>query len=526
MVIRHTFRGLTARLIIITVIFALLLVAIFITKSWQPILFAPALLLLGVLIKDRFQHKHAILRNYPVIGRVRYLAELVRPEIRQYFVESDTDGKPFSRRQRSLVYQRAKDVKDTIAFGSQLDAGKPGYEWVEHSIFPVKVDHESLRVTIGTRDCHQPYSSSLLNISAMSFGALSKTAIEALGQGARMGGFALNTGEGGISPYHEHSGADLIWQIGTGYFGCRSEDGTFSDILFAQRAALSRVKMIEIKLSQGAKPGKGGLLPAVKNTPEIAHIRNITPWTDVISPAGHSAFTNAFELLQFIAHLRKLSKGKPVGIKLCVGRKEQVEELFSAMLHLDIIPDFITVDGSEGGTGAAPLEFADHIGMPLHNGLALVSAMRDKYGLREDTKLIAAGKIVSGFDMIKALALGADLCYSARGMMMALGCIQALQCDSGKCPVGIATQDNFLAKGIVVTDKRVRVRNFHENTMKALAELMGACGFKNTSEILPSKIYRRIDNKEALSLAKIYFTHLEEYRESRTHEMDPIYYQN
>lgn len=502
--LRRRIKGLTLRLLLLTVTIAALLLMGYITQAWWTVVVLLAIFLLMVLVHDRFQSRHSILRNFPLIGRIRYMAEMIRPEIYQYFVESDTEGKPFNRRQRSMVYQRAKGVRNTVPFGTQLDMTFPGHEWVEHSMFPVEVDAEALRVKIGGSQCLKPYNSSLLNISAMSFGALSQTAIESLSQGARMGGFAMNTGEGGISKYHLVSGADLIWQIGTGYFGCRKEDGTFSPAHFQRNAAHPNVKMIELKLSQGAKPGKGGMLPAAKNTPEIAEMRNIAPFTDVISPAAHSAFNDVAGLLKFINYLRELSDGKPVGIKLCIGSKKQVEELFEAMDQTGLRPDYIAIDGAEGGTGAAPIEFSDNVGMPLHQAIPFVAGLINQYGLKNELKLIVAGKIVSAFDIMKILALGADLCYSARGMMMALGCIQALQCDSGKCPVGIATQDKYLQKGIVVTEKRVRVKNFHANTMNAVAALMGACGFENIEAIDPSKFHRRIDAKSVMSLKEIY----------------------
>ena len=498
-------KSLSYRLTVLTVILTLILV-LFIYIDVRYVLAGSIIVFfVGIILYDRFQKKHSILRNYPLIGRIRYLSELIRPEIRQYFIESDIDGKPFNRRQRSLVYQRSKNVKDSISFGTQLNSKEPGYEWVEHSIFPVKVNYEDLRVIVGDSACKQPYSSSLLNIGAMSFGALSSKAIDSLGQGARMGSFALNTGEGGISQYHLFSGADLIWQIGTGYFGCRDQNGSFSCEQFILKAAHHKVKMIEIKLSQGAKPGRGGLLPAVKNTPEIAAIRGVTPYKDIISPAYHTAFTDVYELLDFISKLKELSNGKPIGIKLCVGSVKEIDELFRAIENTGLYPDFITVDGGEGGTGAAPLEFSDHIGAPLYDGLVIVSKQVKKYGLKEKIKIIAAGKIISGFDLLKVIALGADLCYSARGMMMSLGCIQALQCDSGKCPVGIATQEKFLTKGIVVQDKRIRIKNYHENTLKATAEIMGACGFKTLSDVDPKKFKVKLNNAKVKSLDDIFF---------------------
>lgn len=467
---------------------------------WGLVVSIPLLLL---AIYNVVQKKHAILRNYPVIGYLRYLLEAFRPEIRQYFVESDSDGKPFNRRQRSIVYQRAKNVRQTVAFGMQVDPNEPGYEWVAHSMFPVRIKDEDLRVIIGNDQCSQPYHASILNIGAMSFGALSKTAVQALNEGARLGGFAHNTGEGGISPYHL-KGGNLIWQIGTGYFGCRSVNGHFDAGKFTANALRPEVKMIELKLSQGAKPGHGGILPAVKNTEEIAAIRNVPAHTTVISPPGHTAFQNAEGMLIFIQSLRELSYGKPVGFKLCIGNKKEFHEICHAMRYTGIIPDFITIDGSEGGTGAAPLEFTDHVGMPLYEALTFAAKTLQMYGLKDKVKLIAAGRVISAFDILKLLALGASACYSARGMMFSLGCIQALKCDSGSCPVGVATQERHFYKGLDVCDKSVRVANFHRNTVKATVELMEACGFNSLNEINVSSFFRRLSISETKSLQEIY----------------------
>lgn len=468
--------------------------------SWGLVITVPLLLLALYNIK---QKKHSVLRNYPVVGYLRYFLESIRPELRQYFFESDADGKPFNRRQRSIVYQRAKNERQTVAFGMQSNPNEPGYEWVEHSIYPVHIINKNLRVIIGNDQCAQPYSSSIMNIGAMSYGALSKTAIQALNEGARLGEFAHNTGEGGISPYHL-KGGDLIWQIGTGYFGCRNEKGNFNAELFEANARRPEVKMIELKLSQGAKPGHGGILPAEKNTAEIAGIRNVKVNTTIISPPAHTAFSNASELVLFLETLRKKSGGKPVGFKLCIGNKEEFDEICYFIKKTNIIPDFIVVDGSEGGTGAAPLEFTDSVGMPLYEALTFVAKTLQHYGLQEQVKLIGAGRIISGFDILKVLALGASSCYSARGMMFSLGCIQALRCDSGKCPVGVATQDPFLYKGLDSSDKRVRVANFHSNTIKATVELMEACGFKNLENIKISRFHRRIDNLTTKHFGDIY----------------------
>ncbi|MEM8520872.1 FMN-binding glutamate synthase family protein [Flavobacterium sp. PL12] len=466
------------------------------------------LFLMLFLVQDTFQASHTIKKNYPIVGRFRYLLESFRPEIRQYFFEGELDGKPFNRRQRSIVYQRAKNVKQTISFGMQDDPNRIGYEWAAHSIYPKRADKQFFRTTVGNEQCLQPYSASIYNISAMSYGALSKTAISSLNKGAQIGEFAHNTGEGGISDFHLEGG-DLIWQIGTGYFGCRNDDGSFSDELYAEKANYPQVKMIELKLSQGAKPGHGGLLPGEKNTPEIAKIRNIKPHIAVHSPAGHTAFTNSVELLQFLQKMRTLSKGKPVGFKICIGRQDEFIDIIKAMKNTGIVPDFITIDGAEGGTGAAPLEFIDYMGMAMADGVIFASKVLKEYGLRDQIKIMASGKIITGFDIAKAISLGADACYSARGMMFALGCIQALQCDSGKCPVGIATQDQKLYKGLDITDKSVRVAHFHNNTLKAFAEFIGACGFDSPKAITPNVFYRRIDHKTNESFASLFFNDVE-----------------
>ncbi|TKK65002.1 FMN-binding glutamate synthase family protein [Ilyomonas limi] len=468
---------------------------------WGSLITLPLLL---IAIVDVRQSKHAILRNYPIIGRLRYFFERIRPELRQYFFETDLDGKPFNRRQRSIVYQRAKNEKQTVAFGMQSNPSSPGYEWLSHSVYPEQLSVNDLKVWIGNEQCLQPYHASIYNIGAMSYGALSKTAITALNEGAAIGGFAHNTGEGGISNYHL-KGGDLIWQIGTGYFGCRTEMGRFNPVAFKQKALCPSVKMIELKLSQGAKPGHGGILPAAKNTEEIAAIRHVMPNTTVHSPARHAEFDGPAGLLQFLQLLRHLSGDKPVGFKLCIGDKQEFIDICKAICSTCIIPDFISVDGAEGGTGAAPLEFTDHLGMPLYEALAFVKQTLDDYQLSESIKIIAAGKIITGFDILKALALGASACYSARGMMFALGCIQALQCDSGKCPVGVATQNPALYKGLDPADKKVRVANFHVNTLIATKEMMEACGFKSIDDVKASKFFRRIDEQTTKSFEQIYF---------------------
>lgn len=487
-----------------TIFLLLAAIVLVVFKSWSYYTLIIPVVLLELVLYDSIQSKHTLRKNFPFLARFRYLFESVRPEFRQYFFEGETDGKPFNRRQRSIVYQRAKNQKETVAFGMQDEPTRVGYEWAAHSIYPKKANPETFRTLVGGKDCLQPYSLSLYNISAMSYGALSKTAVTSLNRGAKFGGFAHNTGEGGISEFHLQGG-DLIWQIGTGYFGCRDINGFFDEKLFAEKALYPEVKMIELKLSQGAKPGHGGLLPAQKNTPEIAKIRNIEPYTDVHSPSAHSAFSDANGLVNFLKKLRDLSGGKPVGFKLCIGRKDEFESIVDAMLKTGIKPDFITLDGAEGGTGAAPMEFIDYIGMPVADALVFVTTLLKKHGLRDEIKILASGKIITAFDIAKAMAFGADACYSARGMMFALGCIQALQCDSGKCPVGIATQDKTLYKGLDVTDKSVRVANFHKNTMKAVAEFIGACGFENPHDITPDVIFRKTDKYRNESFREMYF---------------------
>ncbi|MEO6315543.1 MAG: FMN-binding glutamate synthase family protein [Chitinophagaceae bacterium] len=491
------------------ILLLVLLNVIFITtgytsdENWYGWLIITLPLLLLAVANVR-QQKHAVLRNFPVIGYVRYFLESIRPELRQYFFESDLDGKPFNRRQRSLVYQRAKNEKQTVAFGMQEDPNRPGFEWVAHSIYPINLNKEDLRVWIGNQSCKQPYQASIYNIGAMSYGALSKTAIEALNDGARLGGFAHNTGEGGISEYHL-KGGDLIWQIGTGYFGCRDEKGKFNALAFRENALRPEVKMIELKLSQGAKPGHGGILPASKNTAEIASIRQVTVATTIHSPANHSAFDSAEGLVQFLQLLRELSGGKPVGFKVCIGDKQEFIDICHAIKASGCVPDFISIDGAEGGTGAAPLEFTDHLGMPLHEALPFVKQTLDELALSNDIKILASGKIVTAFDILKALSLGAAACYTARGMMFALGCIQALICDSGKCPVGVATQNPALYKGLDPTDKSVRVFNFHVNTIQATKEMMEACAFPNIKSVHASRFFRKTDEQTTKSFEEVYF---------------------
>lgn len=469
---------------------------------YSMIVFAP-LILVGV--RDMLQKKHTIKRNFPLIGNFRYMLEAIRPELMQYFVETDTEGKPFNRLHRSMVYRRAKKVNDSTPFGTQMNVYAAGYEWMDHSIYakPSKYYQKQPRVLVGGPDCTQPYFASLLNVSAMSYGALSNAAVTALNLGAKKNKFAHNTGEGGLSEYHLQGG-DVIWQIGTGYFGARDLEGNFSDSEFQKRATLPQVKMIEIKISQGAKPGHGGLLPAAKNTPEIAKIRGVEPFKDVHSPSSHSAFSNPNELLLFVQKLRTLSGGKPVGFKLCVGKKKEFTDICQAMLETGIKPDFITVDGGEGGTGAAPMEFSNSMGMPMRDALAFVSNILVGLDLKKDIKLIASGKVITGFDIARAIAIGADMVNCARGMMMALGCIQALQCNTNTCPVGVATQDKRLIKGLDVGDKSERVANFHEATLKSFVELTTATGIENPENLRREHINRRISQASVMKYSEIF----------------------
>lgn len=466
---------------------------------WLPFVVLIGLIFVG--IHDLLQTKRAVLRNYPIIGHLRYFFEKIRPEMRQYFFEADTDGRPFPREKRAIVYQRAKHQLDKKPFGTQSDVYAEGAEWMLHSMQPLDVAADSFRVTIGGPDCKQPYSASVLNISAMSYGALSANAILALNKGAKTGGFAHDTGEGSVSPYHREHGGDLIWEIGSGYFGCRNTDGSFSADRFSKTAADPAIKMIEIKISQGAKPGHGGVLPAAKVTAEVAAIRGVEMGRDCISPASHSAFSTPHGLMEFVGRLRHLSGGKPVGFKLCIGHPVEFLGCIKAMIDSKIMPDFIVIDGKEGGTGAAPAEFIDNLGMPLRDGLAFAHSALTGAGLREHIKLGCAGKIITGFDMARAHALGADWCNVARGFMFAVGCIQAQTCHTGHCPTGVTSQDPLRQRAIVVTDKAERVANFHKETVKSLGELIAAAGMHSPSELRPHHIQRRVGDGRILTLA-------------------------
>jgi len=473
--------------VILTLIFALLG-----TRNphflWGVLIFGP-LAVLGTW--DVLQWQHSVLRNYPIVSHLRFVFEGLRPELRQYFFESNLSGAPFNREQRSLVYQRAKDTEDKLPFGTELDIYDGDYAWLNHSAAPKPLSADAFRIDIGGPQCSRPYSSSVYNISAMSFGALSANAIRALNKGARKGNFAHDTGEGGLSRYHRENGGDLIWEIGSGYFGCRKDDGTFNAETFAEQASIDQVKMVEIKMSQGAKPGHGGVLPGPKVTQEIADARHVPVGVDCVSPSAHSAFSTPIEMMEFIAKLRELAGGKPVGFKLCIGHRWEFLAMCKAMRETQIHPDFIVVDGGEGGTGAAPVEFSNHVGTPLRAGLNFVQNALVGAGLREHIRLGASGKIVSAFDMIGAMAMGADWCNSARGFMFAVGCIQSQSCHTNRCPVGVATQDQQRQRALVVPQKAERVYQFHRNTLEALAEIIAAAGLSHTSEIEPRHFYIR-----------------------------------
>lgn len=478
---------------------------------WLPGLYGLAFLapILAVGFHDMLQTQHTIRRNFPVLGRARWILESIRPEIQQYFIESNTDGRPFSRERRSLIYQRSKKDVATLPFGTQMDVYETGYEWVNHSLLPKHVDPNSLRVTVGGSSCKKPYSASLLNISAMSFGSLSKNAVLALNHGAKLGNFAHCTGEGGLSPYHLEPGGDVIWNIGTGYFSCRTPGGKFDPEKFAERANHPHIKMIELKLSQGAKPGHGGILPAKKLTPEIAAIRGVPLGQDVLSPPAHSAFHTPIGLLQFVQQLRDLSGGKPVGFKLCLGKRREFLAICKAMVETGISPDYIAIDGGEGGTGAAPLEFSNHVGSPLNESLVFIHNALVGINARKNLKLWVSGRITTAFDIISKICMGADACYSARAMMMALGCIQALQCNTNTCPTGVATQNPWLTRGLVVEDKKTRVRNFHQATLESVAEMIGAMGCESTFDLRPWHLMRRFGPFEVKHYGEI-FEYLED----------------
>ena len=467
---------------------------------WALLMAVPALIGFG----DILQTKSSVRRNYPVLANFRFMFEAIRPEIRQYFLEDDNEEAPFSRVQRAIVYQRAKNVLDKRPFGTQLDVYEQRYEWINHSMVPSEIESHDFRLEVGNEQCKQPYSCSVFNISAMSYGALSSNAILALNQGAREGRFYHDTGEGSISRYHREHGGDLMWEIGSGYFGCRDQQGRFSAERFAENASLDQVKMIEIKLSQGAKPGHGGVLPGAKVSEEIAAARGIPLGIDCVSPASHSAFSTPTGLMEFVAKLRELSGGKPVGFKLAIGHPWEWFAIAKAIQSTGVIPDFIVVDGGEGGTGAAPLEFTNHVGAPLVEGLLLVHNTLVGLNLRGKIRIAAAGKVVTAFDIARTIALGADWCNAARGFMFSLGCIQSQSCHTSKCPTGVATQDPNRARALDVPDKAKRVQLYHQNTLKALKELLSAAGLEHPDQLGPEHVIRRISSTEVRSLATLY----------------------
>ncbi len=482
------------------------LLLMLLVNPWFGLGVALAMYLVFQGIRDATQTRHSILRSFPIAGHIRFILERIGPEIRQYFIESDIDGMPFSRNDRAVVYQRAKGILDKRPFGTELDVYASSFEWLNHTMAPKEASKEPFRITIGGPDCTQPYSASVLNISAMSFGSLSANAIRALNNGARLGNFAHDTGEGSVSAYHIEGGGDIIWELGSGYFGCRDDQGHFSAENFVKVARNPQIKMIEIKLSQGAKPGHGGVLPGPKVSEEIARTRGVPMGVDCISPASHSAFKTPVELMGFIRQLRDLSGGKPIGFKLCVGHTWEFLAICKAMLETNTTPDFIVVDGSEGGTGAAPIEFLDHIGMPLREGLSFVHNALIGVGLRDKIKIGASGKITSAFGMSRAMSLGADWCNSARGFMMALGCIQSLSCHTDHCPTGVATQDPTRQQALVVPHKMERVKTYHHSTVNALAEVIAAVGLEHPSELRPHHFNRRVSATSVQSYAQIYPT--------------------
>jgi glutamate synthase domain-containing protein 2 len=498
------------RFIILTlcILFSFLLAAAAIYDPDDIILFAipfVVFVLLSILgISDLLQKNHAVLRNYPISAHIRFLLEEIRPEMRQYFFESEKDGKPFSRDTRAVIYQRAKMVLDKRPFGTQEDIYASGYEWMHHSVAPKPLADEHFRIKIGGPDCTKPYSASVLNISAMSFGALSASAVRALNAGAKKGNFAHDTGEGGVSPYHRENGGDLIWEIGSGYFGCRNPDGTFNPEKFAATATDDQIKMVELKISQGAKPGHGGVLPAAKVSKEISEIRGVAMGEDCISPAFHRAFSTPIEMMTFIGEMRRLSGGKPAGFKLCIGHRWEFLAICKAMVKTGIYPDFIVVDGNEGGTGAAPAEFMDHLGMPMREGVNFVHNALIGINARNRVRIGVSGKIATAFDIARAIGLGADWCNSARGFMFSLGCIQSLSCHTDRCPTGVTTQDPTRNRALVVEDKTLRVYNYHHATLHALAEIIAAAGLNHPEEIRPIHFSHRLSGTEVLSFARLY----------------------
>jgi glutamate synthase domain-containing protein 2 len=460
--------------------------------------------LLALAIFDLVQRRHSILRNYPLAGHLRFIFEAIRPEMQQYFIERNYDGRPYDRDTRTVIYERAKGIHGEQAFGTERDVAEPGYEWLLHTNAPLDPSDRQPRVLVGGPQCTRPYEMALLNVSAMSFGALSANAIRALNGGARLGGFAHDTGEGGLTKYHLENGGDLIWEIGSGYFGARTKDGAFDPDQFREKAAHEQVKCVSLKLSQGAKPGIGGVLPAAKVSAEIAEARGVPRGEKCVSPSHHSAFSTPRGLVRFIAEMRRLADGKPVGFKLCVGARHELLAICKAMVAEGTAPDFIVVDGSEGGTGAAPQEYEDHVGTPLTEGLMMVHNALVGVGLRDRIRIGASGKVATGSDIVKRLAQGADYTNAARAMMMAVGCIQAQVCHTNKCPVGVTTQDARRARALDVPDKTKRVQRFQDATVKQAQQIIGSMGASHPSEIEPWMLIRRVDESRTSSFAELY----------------------
>lgn len=479
-------------------------VAAVLLSSWWWAVAVPLLLLVLVASYDLSQRRHSLLRNYPVLGHLRFALEALRPEIQQYFIERNIDGSPFDRDTRSIVYERAKGTDAEEPFGTERDLHRPGSEYLTPSMAPHPVRADPPRVRVGGPDCTEPYDMALLNVSAMSFGSLSANAVLALNTGAQLGGFAHDTGEGGVSAYHLRPGGDLVWEIGTGYFGCRTDDGGFDERQFAEKAAHPQVRCVSLKISQGAKPGIGGVLPGAKVNAEIAWVRGVPQGETVVSPPFHRVYSTPRELVRFLARMRELAGGKPVGFKLCVGSRREFLAVCKAMREADVTPDFIVVDGAEGGTGAAPLEFADHVGLPLGDGLMTVHNALVGSGLRDRIRIGASGKVATGSDLVKRLVQGADYTNSARAMMFAIGCIQAQRCHTNTCPVGVATQDERRARALDVDDKAQRVRRYQEATVKSALQIMAAMGVDDARGLRPHMLLQRVDPHAVRSYAELY----------------------
>jgi glutamate synthase domain-containing protein 2 len=490
-----------AAIVILTLVFFFLAIVQNAHFLWPLILFGP-LTLIGT--RDMTQREHSLLRLYPVSAHFRWFFEWLRPYFREYLLDGDYQGRPFTHSERELIYRRAKNLESVQAFGTRTDLYSPRHEWINHAIQAKPRSDKDFRVLVGGKQCKQPYQASVLNISAMSFGSLSGNAIEALNLGAKMGEFYHDTGEGGVSKYHTKHGGDLVWEIGTGYFGCRNDDGSFDTRHFAECAANDQIKMIEIKLSQGAKPGHGGLLPGPKVTPEIAEARGVPAWSDVLSPPFHSAFSSPIGMIEWIASLREHSGGKPVGFKLCIGNRWEFLALVKAMVKTGIFPDYIVIDGAEGGTGAAPVELANHAGTPLREGLIFAVNALSGANLRDKIRVAASGKIVNGYMMAANIALGADWCNTGRGFMFALGCVQTRRCHIGNCPTGVATQDPWRQAGLIVADKGPRAYHFHKNTVAALADYVAAAGLDEPFQLEPHHLRVRMNENIVRSADFIY----------------------